>query len=372
MNTIIRAADSADLIGLVPALAGFTPRQSLVMLPFHGKRTHGAMRIDLPDDAVDPDDYAHGALRLLAQVTGIDAVALVVYTDEAPQRVPDGILLPRLGLVEAVLDACADLGLRTVEALCVTPAGWGDYLEEEPEVAPLSGIPSTPELPGVGDVSGDQSAGAQLPPGDLADRERVGRALHDLEAVLERHRRGASAPAHGENPLALTAAALVLDDLPLFAEALLETPGDDDPFSCAALLWCLNRPTLRDAILVQWATDLAFGCRALDAQLAFGGDGGAIPDAIGEVFLGRGPRPDRDRLGCALQVARHAASRAPRAAKPGALTAAAWLSWALGRSTHAGEYVEQALAIDPEHRMAALIGTMLSAAILPEWTLRRG
>ncbi|WP_309065933.1 DUF4192 family protein [Microbacterium sp.] len=372
MSTILKASDSAELLGIVPTLAGFTPRQSLVLLPFHGKRTYGAMRLDLPADDVDPEEYADTVLTLLTRVVGIDAVAAVVYTDESAQRIPDGLLLPRLGLIETVLAVCHDAGLRVLEGLCVTPEGWGDYLIDDPVISPMSGIPWPAPVPGAGDVSGDQWAGTELPPGDLADRERVGRALCDLEKVLERHRRGVAAPAADEHPQAIDAAELLLDNLPGFAEALLEAPDDDDPFACAALLWCLTRPMLRDAILVQWATNLEFGCRALDAQLVFGENGEGVPDAVGEVFLGRGVRPDPDRLGCALQLVRRALSRAPRDARPGAFTAAAWLSWALGRSTHAGHYVEQALAIDPQHRMAALIGTLLSAAILPEWTLRRG
>lgn len=366
----MRAADSADLLGLVPALAGFTPRDSIVLLPFHGSRTHGAMRMDLPDDAVDPEEFADAALQILLRVPDVDAVAVVVYTADHAQHVPDGLLLPHVSVVDALLATIHDTGVHIVEALCVTPDGWGDYLEPEGDLRALREIPTAPDVPGVGDVSGDQLAGAVLPAADLAERERVGRALRDLDEALDRELRGA--PFSGrENPQALAAAAL-LDDVPLFTEDLLEQPADLPPFACATLLWCLGRPAIRDAMLVQWATDLAFGIRALKAQLDFSSAQQAIPDAIGEVFLGKGARPDPDRLGCALHVVRLAAARSPRQARPGALTAAAWLSWALGRSSHAGAYVEQVLEIDPDHRMASLIGTMLSAAVLPEWSLRRG
>jgi hypothetical protein len=372
MNTIIRATEPAELLGIVPALAGFTPRHSIVMLPFHGTRASGAMRIDLPDPQTDADDFAEVALRALLQVSGVDAVAVVVYTDEAPQPVPDGILLPRLTLIEALLDVAADAGLRVVDALCVTAHGWSDYLDDDPVVRELDEIPDAPDIAGIGDVSGDQESGAELPAGDLVDRERVGRALREIEDLLERHRLGSGRVTATDNPFALSVACMLLDDLPAFAEQLLDAPSGDDPYDCAALLWCLNRPVLRDAILVQWATDLAFGERALDAQLEFSGSGTGIPDAIGEIFLGRGTRPDPDRLGCALQLVRSAASRAPRSAQVGALTAAGWLAWALGRSSHAGKYIDRALEIDPEHSMASLISTMLSAALLPEWALRRG
>ncbi|MEV7631920.1 DUF4192 domain-containing protein [Microbacterium sp. NPDC089318] len=369
MTTIIHATDPAELLGLVPALAGFTPRRSIVMLPFRGSRTQGAMRIDLPDTDVDPDDFADVALRALLQVPDTDAVALVVYTDEAATQVPDGVLLPRLSLVEALVDVCAHTGLHVIEALCVTADGWGDYLDDEPMVRPLDDIQPAPPVPGIGDVSGDQLAGAELPPSDLVDREGVGRALRDLGEAIEHRMHGGAQGT--DNPIALMAAEVMLDDLPHFIEHLLDTPADDDPYACAALLWCLSRPPLRDAILVQWATDLDFGYRAFDAQLAFSSERTTVPDAVGEVFMGRGPRPDLDRLGCALQVVRYAAARAPRQAKVGALTAAAWLSWAMGRSSHAGAYVDEALRLDPGHSMASLISSILAAAMLPEWVLRR-
>lgn len=371
MSTIIHATEPADLLGIVPALAGFTPRRSIVMLPFHGTRAHGAMRVDLPDADVDPDDFADAAVHALLQVDGIDAVAIVVYTDEHPQPIPDGVLLPRLTVTEALADVAEEAGLHVVDALCVTPDGWADYRDDDPDVRPLSSIRDVSDVPGLGVVTGDQTAGARLPSADLAGRERVGRALRELEGLLAARREGGTAPKAGESPMALERAGMLLEDLPRFAEAVIGRSGDLPPYDCAALLWCLSRPMLRDALLVQWATDHDFGCLALQAQLEFAGPRSEIPDAVGQVFLGRGTRPDPDRLGCALEVVRQAASLAPRDAKAGALTAAAWLAWALGRSSHAGQYVDQALQIEPEHGMASLISTMLAAALLPEWVLRR-
>lgn len=370
MTTIIHATDPAEFLGLVPALAGFTPRQSLVLLPFQGSRTRGAMRIDLPADSADADGFAHAALQALLQVQNVDATAVVAYTDASARSVPDGVLLPHLATIEAVLGVATQAGLRIVEALCVTPDGWSDYLAEDPALHPLDSIPRPDSVPGIGDISGDQTAGADLPPSNLVEREQVGHALRELEHVLEQYRLSQGQTPGTQNPLALIAAEDVLDDLPAFAEELLDSPSDDDAYRCAALLWCLNRPVLRDAVLVQWATDVAMGEHALDSQLQFAAGAGPVPDAVGQVFLGKGQRPDADRLGCALQIVRSAAARAPREAKVGALTAAAWLAWALGRSSHAGAYVDQALAIDPAHSMASLISTMLSAGMLPEWALR--
>ena len=370
MNTVLRAAGSADFLALVPALAGFTPRQSIVLLPFQRSRAHGAMRIDLPHADVDLDDFVDTAIGLVSRVDGTDAVAVVVYTDESPQQTPDGIVLPQCVVVEELLALASDLGLRIVDALCVSADGWSSYLHDDPIVRSIDDIPAAPVVPGISDVSGDQDAGAELPVVDLAETERVGRALHDLSDVLARP----SAPGAGgerENPQAI-AASLLLDDLPLFFEELLDAPENQPPFVTAALLWCLNRPTFRDVALLQWASDLSAGVRTLDAQLSFAAAGVSIPSDLGEVFLGRGPRPDPDRLRVALTVVRNAAARAPRSSRPAPLTAAAWLSWALGRSTHAAHYLQQAVEIDPAYSLASLLTTMIDTAVLPEWAFRRG
>lgn len=369
MTTVLRATDSAAFLGIVPALAGFTPRRSIVLLPFRGTRTDGAMRLDLPHDATDLEVYADAAVGLVSRVTGTDALAVVVYTDEETHPTRDGLVLPHAVAVDELLGCAEDAGLRVVDALCVTPSGWSSYIDEEPELGSLAQICSPPDHTAAVDVSGDQSAGTELPVVDLAEKERVGRAGLELGALLDRH--GSGRLTGKENPQ-LIAALVLLEDVPAFFESVLAAPDSLPPFATATLLWCLGQPLLRDVAIAQWATDLAGGVRTLDAQTAFAETGAKIPDDLGRVFLGQGPAPDTERLRCALSVVRAAASRAPRAARPAPLTAAAWLSWALGRATHAGHYLEMVREIDPHYSLAALLETMIGGAMLPEWAFRRG
>lgn len=196
----------------------------------------------------------------------------------------------------------------------------------------------------------------------------MGRASIELAALLDREARGRLTG--GENPH-LIAALVLLEDVPAFLESVLAAPDELPPFATAALLWCLERPLLRDVAIAQWATDLAGGIRTLDAQTAFAESGVMVPDEVGEVFLGRGPAPDTERLLCALVAMREAAARAPRLARPAPLTVAAWLSWALGRASHAGRYLELVREIDPHYSLAALLETMIGGAMLPEWAFRR-
>jgi hypothetical protein len=378
MTTLLRASDSAGFLRIVPALAGFTPRQSIVLLPFRGSRAYGAMRLDLPRDDVSLEEYADAAVGLALRVEGTDAVALVVYTDGEPNPTRDGLVLPFAVEVDELLGCADDAGLRVVDALCVTPAGWASYLVDDPVVGALSDIDAVAvptsgdgaaDDETAGDVAGDQFAGTELPAVDLAEKERVASALLELTEMLCRDKCGTLTGR--ENPLAI-AALVMLEDVPAFFESVLRTPDDLPPFATAALLWCLDRPLFRDVAIAQWATDLAGGMRTLGAQLAFAGTGSMVPDDLGQVFLGRGPAPDIDRLRVALSVVRHAAARAPRASRTAPLTAAAWLSWALGRSSHAGRYLEMVREIDPQYGLAALLKTMIGGALLPEWAFRRG
>lgn len=370
MTTLLRATDSAAFLGIVPTLAGFTPRRSIVLLPFRGTRTDGAMRLDLPHEGADIQAYADAAVGLVARVRGTDAVAAVVYTDEEPHATRDGLVLPHAVAVDELLGCAEDAGLRIVDALCVTPAGWSSYMESDPDLHPLAEICSPSEQPTAPDISEDQAAGARLPEVDLAEKERVGHAALELTALLDGKGKGKGRLTGRENPQ-LIAALVLLEDVPAFFESVLAAPDDLPPYATATLLWCLERPLLRDVAIAQWASDLAGGVRALAAQDAFARSGEMVPDELGRLFLGQGPTPDLDRLRLALSVVREAAARAPRNARPAPLTAAAWLSWALGRATHAARYLELVREIDPRYSLAALLETMIAGAMLPEWAFRR-
>ena len=369
MTTVLRATDSAGFLGIVPSLAGFTPRNSIVMLPFRGSRTDGAMRLDLPHVDAELETYADAAVGLIARVTGTDAVAVVVYTDEEVNPTRDGLVLPHAVAIDELLGCAEDAGLRVVDALCVTPSGWSSYLDEAPDLQPLAQISCPPDIPTVTDVCADQYAGAELPSVDFAEKERVGRAGLELAALLSHDGNGRLIG--NENPQ-LIAALVLLEDVPVFFESVLATPDSLPPFATAALLWCLEQPLLRDVAIAQWATDLPGGIYALEVQTAFAASGEMVPDDLGQVFLGQGPAPDIDRLRLALAVVREAAARAPRTSRPAPLATAAWLSWALGRATHAGHYLGLVREIDPQYSFATLMETMLHTAVLPDWAFRRG
>jgi Domain of unknown function (DUF4192) len=369
MTTIVHAASAAELLAAIPVLTGFTPRDSVVLLPFRGARTAGALRFDLPSGAIPAAaEFAATAIGLACRVPETDALAIAVYADAAPCQ---GGALPAVALVEELIGRAEACGLHVVEALFVGGDSWADYRDQESAPHPLKDVPPPPPVPGFAGPAPDQFSGTELPAPGLFAAESVGRALLAVERVLGPAAQGRTrppTPARADPRAQETA--LLLDDLPSFLEEVLDSPEALSPFATAALVWVLNRPALRDVALVQWASGIDCGDRALAAQLGHRRRGAAVPADIGGILIGDGPRPDGDRLGVALALVRHTIPLAPRDARGGPLAAAAWLSWARGRSTHAARYLDQAQSVDPELTFAQLLRTVVDAGMLPRWSFR--
>ena len=78
--TVLKASGSADFLATLPAVAGFTARNSVVVALFVGSRSYGALRIDLPGRRRTSDFRALGdaIVDLATQVPGVDGVVPVV------------------------------------------------------------------------------------------------------------------------------------------------------------------------------------------------------------------------------------------------------------------------------------------------------
>ncbi|QLD11646.1 DUF4192 family protein [Microbacterium oleivorans] len=381
MTTTVAAADAAHFLSLVPHLLGFRPEQSLVVVPFAGSRSLGAMRVDLPGGGLDQlDSAAATIIGMVCRIPDADAATAVVYTaDSAADGLPGARVLAAVG---RAADVC---GIRVVDLLTVASDGWGSHLDVEHPAGgrPLSRIadaaaqhPTAFETPPVLE---HQAAGADLPHRSASERRVIGGALRSLEDALAvvsgmprvgGGRRRDRAGGRGVDPASL-AIACELDDPPrVFEDALALGPEALDPARVALLVWCLSRPGLRDVALVQWATSRDGGDDALDAQLRWE-EGEDYPERLGAIMWGDGARPDAERLGAALALVRHVAALAPRRLRPGPLALCAWLSWALGRSTHAASYAQRALEIDPDHGLAEIMASFVQVGHLPDWAFRR-
>ncbi|MFT4282137.1 DUF4192 family protein [Microbacterium sp.] len=400
MTTIVKAADAAQFLSLVPRILGYLPRRSVVVVPMGGARSLGAMRIDLPeapddvtageearcdrvfDEGATLDCLAATIIGMVCRVTGADGFASVVYTDRC-----GGHRLPHAALATALRRAADASGLRVVELLMVGADGWGSYLDSVPRLSPLSDLILTPSLAepdsssgstdagpaSLDPVTGDQTTGSELPRYTPTERAAVDNAHASLAAALEVLCGIPSGTEHGPrlDPVALEAACL-LDDLPaLFERALRWDPAALPPSSAAVIGWCLARPALRDVALVQWASDILGGEIAMEAQRRWEG-GEEYPAELAAVLWGEGIRPDSDRLLRARELCRHVAALSSDGRRVGALAVCAWLSWALGGSTHAGVYADAALSLEADHGLADIVRSFVATTHLPDWAFRRG
>lgn len=367
-TTVVRATSSADLLSLVPHLLECTPRESLVVVPFGGGSSLGAMRVDLPPEG-DPtveDGVASTVIGMACKVARTDAVVIAVYTDVEMTNATNA---PRARLVEAVRARADICGLRVIDALVVGRDGWSSRMDPSPSVHPLAEIQDAAVAGLDHDLSGDHRAASELPAVDPDDARRVEQLLLDVDHCLRRSRdrRRLSPRRRGA---ADDVAAQIADPPALFENAVVLGAERLDVRHLAALAYCLERPSLRDVALMQWTGDLAVGDAVLSAQTAFR-SGEPVPEHLARPMWGEGARPDPARLRAGLEICRRLAALVALERRPGALAACAWLAWACGRSTHAAAYAEAALEIDGTHGLSEIMRTMTDAGRLPEWVFER-
>lgn len=363
MTPIIHATSPADFLTVVPRLLGFVPQRSIVLVPFRRGRSRGALRLDLPPNDDRADEIAATMIGLVCRVPESDGCAVVVYGDEdAPAR----------ALVEGIERRAEACGVQIVEALWVTGRRWGSYATSDSGT-----VPTTRSLPpGLEEIvppEADQFAGAELVALDAARSEAVEAACEALDAAIralvlaDAAQPAADAPRI--DPRAFAAACL-LDDLPAFVERLLSADAAElDPFEIAVAAWALGRPSLRDIALICWVDGIDAGDDAAHAQARWE-DGDEYPSEIAMRLWGEGARPSPERLSRALLLTRHIASAVPASWRPGPLAVAAWFSWALGRSTHADLFAQQATQIEPEHGLSEIVRSFVGAGHLPDWAFR--
>lgn len=184
--TIVKAADAAQFLAVVPRMLGFQPKSSLVVIPFEGSRSLGAMRFDLPGDAEGEtvDRISATVIGMVCRVPSADGIAGVIYTDA---RFAEDGGMPHRALLDALERRAHACGLRLSDMLCVAGDGWGSLLDAEcpPEGRGLDELEDGAlALPGVPAPDGDQASGAELPACSPEQRDRVTRAYEALERAV--------------------------------------------------------------------------------------------------------------------------------------------------------------------------------------------
>lgn len=331
MTTIIKADGTAGFLGLVPALLGYHPENSVVAVPMKGRRTLGALRFDVP--ALDDAAAITSIVQVTTRIPDADGVVYVTYREGAFAETLDFM---------ASLEACSALiGLNPIDVIAVASDGWGIVNQDAGSPRPLSEI-VTPEGHVVSGAASRR--GADLPEVERKGRRRVLELLESGDVTK------------GDEVLRYVG---------------LDRSSDLSLDDTAMLALALNEPAVRDTLLLTIVGGVGLGIRAVAAQAAWEG-GVEYPTVLAQALWGEGYRPDPADLQDAVDRVRHVAAHVvgtPWAA--GALATLAWLCWALGRSSEAERWVEEALAVDPEHGLAEIVQSYVDAGHLPAWAFAR-
>ena len=147
----VRISDPGEIAASLPALLGFRPRESVVLISLTG-RSGGRVGLTVRGDLPSPDDEATAAAELVRSVrTDGPAAVLLAVVSETPDvgahdigsRAGDGGVagLPHRGLVREVVVALGLARIPVREALLVRGGRWWAYNCSRPCCAPGSGTP---------------------------------------------------------------------------------------------------------------------------------------------------------------------------------------------------------------------------------------
>jgi len=375
---ILRTMNAADFLATVPAIFGFTARDSIVVIPFVGKHSHGAMRMDLPKE---DDNASHRAIAaaipgLLRQIPGVDGTAVVIYTDET---FADRHGTPWGELWREIEKRLRRTGLALKEACCVAPDGWASYLDPRrpPQGRPLAEITESRmalEVAFRSDRIPEIGIWNELPAADSSTARQVAVALNDLLTYGDRI--DAFGISHPEPP----------DPVGL-AQRVLEVPASAlRPLDLAKIVAHCHLPATRDVLLITLAGGrergeraLASHVEALDRQAKTGESfhDQAIADLSKTslddddlIMAGRSQfRPKRDDLTIAVEALRRAAAHAPKTRRAGTLCVLTWMLWAGGSMVAASRMHQLAQDCDPDLRMVETLDWLLSSGP-PAWAFR--
>ncbi len=392
-KNIVRTKEAHDFLAIVPQLVGFLPERSMVLVAFRGNRTCGAMRFNLPDPTAPQKVHKRIATTLigtLCKIPGVDAVVPVAYTDEGFAAVAG---LPHERFAETLIKRAELSGFLVRDALCVGSDGWGSYLDPDCPAGghPLSDIADSSAHHAFPDETRRElatlSSRADLPKVGLASKERLARAFRRYERMAD--------PAG--TPLGLVAmVGDILDPVETAEVALTWDAAEPDVEAVGALLFLIQSPGNRDQMMLQFAFGEAVGIETHELNVRYWAiqraTGRSMDDIVreeqklkaasetgdgsfdqaekqtGDLILGlTTERPDPDRIERSIELLRIVVAMAPRSARPAPFCMLAWLSWALGRGSVAGIFIDQALAIDPRYSMALLLNTLFCSGHLPEW-----
>lgn len=374
MTQIIKASSDAELLALIPRVAGYTASNSIVCVAFGGKRTVGAFRVNMPAQRrlADYRKVSTVVAKSLDRMPGADGVAVAIYTDLTFEQ-ECGI--PWLGFERQLTTRLHKEGFTMKGAFCVAPDGWASYFDRDYPRAgrPLDEIEPSEPVP-------DLAGFARLHEVSVAEQQLF---LQQLVHARSPHSPHSPTSPHSPSELGNLAGANPIE----LVEAILAWEGPLPRALEVELVHLAQSPARRDVISLQ----VAFGELVAEAVehdnenylRVQAGEGGSmdqvvlrevsagrasLDDEFASLLMGRGHvRPDLQRTDRMIELLRRVIPLAPEPHQPGLLCIVAYLLWARGLSSAAATFIAMALQINPDYGMAQIMHTMLDHGMVPEW-----
>lgn len=261
-SDVVRLRSPGEIAAVVPAMCGFVPSQSLVVMSLRGRRWRVGLtqRVDLPPPGAEQVLAGQVAARVRADQAS--AAAVTVWTDDEPAA---GVL-PRTSLAAAVGRALRRKGVDVPVCLLVGRGRWWSY-DCADACCPPEGTPLD-EAVSVADavrVRGALQGRAVLP-----SRDALVASLAPPEPAALLGRLTACAAARRRRVGAEGRAAVGREALQHWQRALARAPAQDaagGPEGAAQLVVSLADCLVRDAVL-SCALDDDAALLALLLQLA--------------------------------------------------------------------------------------------------------
>ncbi|MDQ0708521.1 hypothetical protein QFZ52_001173 [Arthrobacter woluwensis] len=422
----LTARGPEDILAYIPHAIGFWPRDSLVCLTARSGRIGATLRVDLPARDLRGDAllrYVRAVLSYLEHDSSADSTFVAMFQDTGVA----GVRGERAELMALLAWVLGQAGRPVHELWLVGTDGWNGSGCRGAECSLTGEGPCEVDAAHPLDLIRDSRLAAELVfQGSAVDP-------HPGRPFPPQRQESPGDPGPSTGPHDHPASTAVADDAPLDQPSLAEALDFWEPYldgtaslvSAAspdgtalrdstafpdssmasdrvaslsrALCHTLEIPAVRDAVYVSAGSSwsIAFqGGRAAAAVLAdaIGSEAahGPEPDegenprspagqdfipwlgAFGDVFLAEsGTGPDWDRMNhfaTILQNLLHQAGDRPPA---GVLTGLAWVEWCRGRGSQASALLDQALVVEPGHRLASLLNRAILSGALSGWASRR-
>lgn len=385
--TTIRVREPRELLALLPYQLGFRPQESAVAVSLRPPRGRVGLvaRVDLRDlgEVVDGPQLARSLVSHLVS-DGARRAVLVLYTAEDPRLAGSGRGATRAALARAAdsraaaeqLREAAEPFLGDVPVWVVVHSGYLALDCTDDDCCPPGGRPLR-DLEGTAVSAHMVLAGAlvedsredlvRIPPASAGARRNTVRVADRWRA------RRASADLAGARRLDRWCA----EGLAAWRTALDRSLAGDAPARPALLgriEASLTDVRVRDAVLLALVPgtgnlperSLVGRADRPEAEIAHG-----TSDALGAILDSRrGLPPDDVLVAAGAEVLERVVAHAHGKYQAPALTLLAVLAWWQGDGARASVLLDRALAVDPNHRLALLLGEVLAGGLAPGWVRR--